>query len=131
MLLKNSAYHKLVALEPYLLVSIGGGAGALLRYIVYSVLPRPYSTLSVNVLGCFLLGFLMYEEIYIGALSAQSRILIAAGILGSLTTFSTFIYDAFTLKPSLSGAYILSSLALGLASIYLGRLFALYIARRE
>ena len=129
--MRNSAYQKLVAVEPYILVSIGGGAGALLRYIIYSALPQPYSTLSVNVTGCFLLGFLMYEEIYIGALSAQSRVLIAAGILGSLTTFSTFIYDAFTLKPSFSGVYILSSFALGLTSIYLGRLFALYLARRE
>jgi CrcB protein len=129
--LKNSVYYKFVAVEPYIFVALGGGAGAILRYIFSGAIPLPYSTLAVNILGCFLLGFLMYEEIYIGALSAQSRVLIAAGILGSFTTFSTFIYDAFNLPFLQSFIYITSNFILGLASVYTGRAFALYLARRD
>ncbi len=129
--MKNSAYNKILSLEPYLHVALGGGAGATARYVLFSILPDPYSTLAVNIAGTFLLGFIMYEEIYIGALSAQSRILIAAGVLGSFTTFSAFIYDALKFNFVSSITYTVVSLTLGLASIYAGRMCALYLARRD
>ncbi len=117
-------------LEPYLLAGFGGALGALVRYAVSLSLPAPYSTLSVNTLACFLLGFVMYEEIYMGALSAQSRVLLTAGVLGGMSTFSTFIYDALTLAPLSGAAYVLSTLVLGMLGIYAGRGAALYLAGR-
>ncbi len=90
----------------------------------------PWSTLYLNTVSCFFLGFIMYEEMYIGALTAQSRILISAGFLGSLSTFSAFVSDVFSLPPAYGGAYILSTLLLGMLGIYLGRAAALSLSRR-
>ncbi|NOZ82683.1 MAG: chromosome condensation protein CrcB [Euryarchaeota archaeon] len=117
-------------LEPYLLAALGGSAGALLRYLTFQTFPSPYSTLYLNTVSCFFLGFIMYEEMYIGALSAQSRVLLSAGFLGSLSTFSAFVSDAFSLPTVYSIAYVLSTLALGMLAVYSGRAAALYLAGR-
>ena len=82
-----------------LLVAIGGALGASLRYLVILWIPThnfPWSTLSVNLIGSFLLG------IIIGISSNQllgekSTLMIATGILGAFTTMSTYSIDTITL----------------------------------
>ncbi len=129
--MKSLHYSKLSAIEPYLLVALGGSAGASMRFLVYKAVSSPFSTFAVNMIGSFLLGFLMYQEIYIGGLSARSRVFLAVGFFGSFTTFSTFIYEAFSLTNLYALIYVTLSLTLGFASVYLGRTFAAYIARGD
>jgi CrcB protein len=57
----------------------------------------PYGTLIVNVVGSFLIGFLMvlFEQRFV--VNASVRIFLTIGILGGFTTFSTFSYETIAL----------------------------------
>lgn len=82
----------------WLLVGLGGGAGAMARYAVYRSMSNrfasrfPYDTLTVNITGSFLLG------LWIGYGSPQrwsgSHHVIGIGFLGAFTTFSTFASES-------------------------------------
>lgn len=93
-----------------LLVAIGGAAGALARYgisgaIHHALGPQfPYGTLIVNMVGSFFLGliYVFVEEKH--WLGPEWRALIAIGLLGALTTFSTFSLE--TVKLLTSGAIL-------------------------
>ncbi len=86
-----------------LAVGLGGFVGALLRYWLTGVAQRwagdsfPLGTLSVNVLGCMVLGALMCLVEYRAWFGPNVRVFLTVGILGSLTTFSTFGYETFAL----------------------------------
>src|SRR5690606_7208849 len=87
----------------YLAVALGGAVGACLRYgvneIALNVLGKsfPFATLLVNILGSFVLG-LLYGLFSTGVLAASPwRALIAIGLIGAFTTFSTFSLDTVLL----------------------------------
>lgn len=90
----------------YLLVSVGGAIGAAARYflsgVVYQWLPAnfPYGTLIVNILGSFVIGFLMtsFEDRFLVA--PGLRIFLTVGILGGFTTFSSFSFETVSLFRS-------------------------------
>ena len=77
-----------------LAVGMGGFLGAVSRFLLSGWVQRvagssfPYGTLTVNVLGSFLIGFLLlyFEQ----SVAPQQKALIMTGFLGALTTFSTF-----------------------------------------
>jgi CrcB protein len=81
----------------FLYIGIGGFIGAVLRFIISGWVQRifgsffPYGTLSVNVLGSLLIGFLvmLFEDM----ISPEWKALAVTGLLGALTTFSTFSYE--------------------------------------
>ena len=85
---------------------IGGSAGTLLRYVLSGwFLQRagtafPYGTLTVNLTGCFLIGFLTVFLEARGPLSAEARLLLIAGFCGAFTTFSTLIFEFYELIRS-------------------------------
>ncbi len=72
-----------------LYVFLGGGTGALARWGVSLLMPQPWATVAVNLLGSFLLAALMHP-----ALEADdtTKLAIGTGFLGSFTTYSTFNY---------------------------------------
>ncbi len=119
-----------------LVIAAGGALGALLRFAVssgvYSWWGRdfPYGTLSVNLIGSFLMGFLSYLMLERLQLSTEWRMAVLVGFLGSFTTFSTFSLD--TLNLFLSEAYLkalvnmLSSVILCLLATGIG----LWLARQ-
>ena len=87
----------------YLAVAIGGAVGACLRYgvneLAVNVLGKsfPFGTLLVNILGSFVLGWL-YALFSSGVLAVSPwRALIAIGLIGAFTTFSTFSLDTVLL----------------------------------
>ncbi len=86
-----------------LAVAGGGAAGTLLRYWcsngVYAVLGKgfPYGTLSVNVIGSFLMGFLFILLNDKLDAAPEWKSLLLVGLLGAFTTFSTFSMDTLTL----------------------------------
>ncbi len=115
-------------------VAFGGAIGATLRFListgVYQWLGRsfPYGTLTVNLIGSFLIG-LMTEALILQRveLSAEYRAAILVGLFGSLTTFSTFSLDTLYLlqqgQLSKAGINVFSSVILCLLAVWLGFFF--------
>lgn len=119
---------------PYLTIAIGGILGCWARYaltnLIQSIYGRdfPYATLSINVLGCFLMGFLFVETLERLTISPSARIGLLTGFLGGLTTFSTFAMESLALAEQGEGVkgvlYILLSVGLGLVAAFSGAFIA-------
>ncbi|MFA3783276.1 fluoride efflux transporter CrcB [Melioribacteraceae bacterium 4301-Me] len=90
-------------MQNYTLVFIGAGLGGMLRYwmssFVYKFLPQnfPYGTLSVNILGSFLIGLIMFYFNENRLINPEIRTFLTIGFCGGLTTFSTFSYETITM----------------------------------
>ncbi len=84
-------------------IAAGGAVGALGRFwisgAVYALLGRgfPWGTLAVNLAGSFLMGFLYVLLLERLTVSAEWRAALLVGLLGALTTFSTFSIETLTL----------------------------------
>lgn len=119
--------HSLERVEPVVLVAIGGFAGANLRYFVGVVLPGLGGTLAANALGSFLLGVVLYEALYAGILSRQTRTVVAIGFLSSFTTYSTFALESARSAPALLVGNVLANYALGFTGVLAGRALARWL----
>lgn len=125
-----------------LLVSTGGAIGAVLRLLTYQVfagvlLARggsnlfPWATLTVNVIGSFLIGLaaVSIAERFDG--SPEMRAFIMTGILGGYTTFSAFSLDAVDLYvhglPNALAGYIVGSVVLSISALIAGMAVARWI----
>lgn len=114
--------HPLEELEAVLLVGIGGFAGSNLRYFFDLFVPSSLlATLTVNVLGCVALGFLLYEQLYGDTISQPARTILATGFIASFTTYSTFVIDVVTTTPQLGIAYLGGSYVLGFVGVLVGQ----------
>jgi CrcB protein len=119
----------------YIAIAIGGTCGCWARYgmtnLIQSIYGRdfPYATLSINLLGSFLMGFLFIETLERLTLSPELRTGLLTGFLGGFTTFSTFSMESVMLVEqgyALRGAlYMLLSMGLGFIAAFGGA----YIAR--
>ena len=115
---------------PYLIVFLGAGVGGALRHGVNVGSTRafgqgfPAGTLIVNVLGSFLIGLLAGYFALRPGLSQEARLFLTTGSLGGFTTFSAFSLDTALLIErhayALAAAYVLGSVAAGLAALFLG-----------
>lgn len=115
-----------------LLVFLGGGVGAALRHGVNVLAAQlfgvtfPWGTLFVNVVGSFLIGALAAYLAFRGdAIWTQPvRLFLVTGILGGFTTFSAFSLDFALLfergEVGQGVAYVLASVGLSIAAIFLG-----------
>lgn len=103
-------------------IALGGALGASLRYALGLVVAFPYGTLSVNILGSFLMGLA-----YI-AFAQTGSLFLMAGVLGGFTTFSSFSLDVLKLiemgriAPALG--YVVVSVGLSLLAVFLGVILA-------
>jgi CrcB protein len=110
--------------------ALGGGLGAVLRYLLTTAVTHryPVSTLLVNVLGCFLLGFGLAALWDAPGLLGEEERRLYAGFCGGFTTFSAFAYQSLDLhrRHSLAhaAANILLNLALCVAAFLAGRAVA-------
>jgi len=117
--------HSLRTLESIVLIAIGGFSGSNLRYFVDTLLAGPAATLFVNVLGSFVLGFILYEAMYTGILAERMQLVFATGFLSSLTTYSTFgIQTALLDSPLAMASNVVATYALGFAGVLAGRALA-------
>lgn len=97
--------------------ALGGGA----RYLLSAGVLRwlgpafPYGTLAVNVLGSFLIGFVMHVSLESALIPPTARIFLTTGVLGGLTTYSTFNYE--TLQLAVEGDWALAAANVGVTVI--------------
>ena len=121
----NTIYTMLI----FIAVATGGAIGATLRYSLIRILSGPLiisglPTLVVNVLGTLLLG------IFFGYVETRTAVpkylvtLVAVGVLGGFTTFSSYMYEVVLHKELddmlWSGLILLATLGLGLLAIMIG-----------
>jgi CrcB protein len=118
----------------YLVVVIGGGTGALVRYVAASAIMArvggrfPLGTLVINVTGSFLIGFLMTMLTERFEFDPKWRLLLVVGFLGGYTTFSSFEWETYTavrdggLRTGLLN--VVSSNMLGYVAVWLGAMLA-------
>src|SRR5690349_5342748 len=121
----------------YLFVGLGGGLGAIARYVVNSQVTRsfgtgwPYGTFVINVLGGLCMGLLISTLAHRGGADQERwRLLLGVGVLGGFTTFSAFSLDTALMieRRQLYSAALYAAGSVGLSVI---ALFAgLLIARR-
>ena len=111
-------------------IFIGGGFGAILRYLVTLLAKKALmlpivGTFFVNIIGCFIIGFVFALTVNkINNLPNILKLFIATGFLGSLTTFSTLNLEVFELikdgKIFYGILYFILSCSIGLLATYLG-----------
>lgn len=116
-------------MKAILMVFLGGGLGSILRYLVYRMTTHlnfkfPFATLTVNILGSLLLGFILGYTFRNLQLSGNTILFLTTGFCGGFTTFSTFAYENQALLKSgdyLNFAiYSFGSLLLGILAVILG-----------
>lgn len=111
-------------------VALGGAAGSLLRFLtstwVVANWPRHYylATLAVNLIGCLAIGFLSACFLLRSDIPLVLRTGLTVGVLGGLTTFSSFSLEVLRLLESgqhgLAISYLLGSVLGGLGAAWLG-----------
>ena len=79
--------------------ALGGGARYLISLGALRLLGSsfPYGTLTVNVLGSYLIGLIMHVGIETAIISPTLRIFLTTGVMGGLTTYSAFNYETLQL----------------------------------
>lgn len=120
-------------MQQLLFVGAGGFVGAILRYLVSGFVQNlsksaafPFGTMAVNVAGCLFIGMLSQLIDSQAGITAEMRLLLMVGLLGSFTTYSTFGNETLTLIKDqqllLAFANVGLHLLFGLAAVLLGRL---------
>lgn len=111
-------------------IGLAGFAGAVSRYEVEGWVTRwtkgafPWGTVTVNMSGCFFLGFMLTVFMERFLPHPDLRAALTIGFIGSYTTFSTFAYETLRLgQGRATGLALLNALvsvAAGVAAVWLG-----------
>lgn len=117
-------------MKMFLLAAAGGALGAGARYLVGVGAMRlmgpafPWGTLSVNIVGCFLMGVLIEGAALKWSMSNELRTFLATGILGGFTTFSAFSLDFAVLMERKAQAsalvYLSASVGFSILALFAG-----------
>ena len=114
-----------------LLIALGGALGTLARYGTHVLskgvgerLAFPIATITVNLLGCFAIGYLQGALIERWPVREEYRLMLIVGFLGGFTTFSTFGWDTAQLlrdgQMARGIAYAIASNVIGIALVFAG-----------
>lgn len=108
-------------------VALGAALGAPLRYVVDRVIQTrhdtlfPWGTMTANVTGCLVLGFLVAAE---ARLPSAVETVLGTGLCGALTTYSTFSYESLRLLEDgarfYAALYVCGSVVAGFGAVGLG-----------
>lgn len=116
-------------LSKLLAIGSGGFLGALGRYWLSGLAQKlsdrfPFGTLSVNLLGSFILGVLATLFLEKMIVSQELRLFILVGLLGAFTTYSTFSFETVTLMRTgewlFAGLNILANVVGTLIAVWVG-----------
>lgn len=117
-------------MKELLLVGTGGFIGSVARFLVsklnlsWHFLSLPMGTLTVNVAGSLIIGFITGMSARTELISGDLRLLLMVGFCGGFTTFSSFSNENLTLMQNGQFATVLlytgASILLGFLAVYLG-----------
>jgi CrcB protein len=118
-------------MRDFLAVALGGTIGSVARHAVNLVSNRAFgptgwsfSTLVVNVLGCFAIGIFSVLAKRYGWLDSSWELAVRVGFLGGLTTFSSFGLEVFQLwqdgRPMAAAFIVAGNVFLGIGAVALG-----------
>jgi CrcB protein len=118
-------------MQAVILVGLGGAIGAMARYgagVLFGwmgLIGFPWATLVVNVSGSFAMGLLIgYLAHTTPSNQSELQLLLAVGVLGGFTTFSSFSLDAVALiergQLGLAAGYILVSVLVAIGALFGG-----------
>ncbi len=124
------------------IVGLGGIIGAISRYLIEDLVKYisgsvifPYGTLTVNLLGCLIIGILFALIDSSSLFGIKARLFLITGILGALTTFSSFGWDTFTLLHHNYHFWavfnILVEVVFGFLAVWLGYMIVKIISSRK
>ena len=121
-------------MRKYSLIGCGSFIGAVLRYLVKGIQvfgyheSVPINTLLINILGAFILAFLLTIAYEVWEFDSDIRLGLTTGLLGAFTTFSTLCKESVGLLQNgfyfSAISYMTVSIMLGLAAAYLGVVLA-------
>ena len=118
------------SLRGAVLVFVGGGLGALLRYLAALLVGGPLATLTVNLAGAFAIGLV---AVAVPLFAGNVRLFFMTGLLGGFTTMSAFSLDALELWQRGQGtsalAYVTATLLGCLAAVTAGAAIGTVMAR--
>lgn len=119
-------------MKMFFIVGSGSFLGGGFRYLIQKQLTDsiqssfPYSTLLINITGCFFLGFLLGISNKYDFLSPETRLFLTTGLCGGFTTFSTFSNDSLMLLRDANYSYfflyVILSVVVGIICTFLGYL---------
>jgi CrcB protein len=116
-----------------LIVFVAGGAGSVARYLVgLAVGPRgfPYATLIVNLVGSFLIGFVLELALVRKDIPPNLQLALTTGFMGGFTTYSSFNFETTQLVLDGHAARGVANVAATLAGGIAAGLLGLWAARR-
>jgi CrcB protein len=116
----------------YLIVFVGAGFGGGFRYWLSAFVQKyfppyfPFGTLTVNLIGSFILGLMIFGLDEKGLISPSVKLFIGIGFCGGFTTFSTFSFETFNLIRNAEFLFaclnILANVLLTLIGVYIAYL---------
>jgi CrcB protein len=119
------------------LVAGGGAMGSVARYLTVKGIDQrmnvafPYGTLTVNLVGSFLIGLLYMLALRKTGMTENWRLFLGAGFCGGFTTFSAFAWENFSLfqQKMMGTAFLYTSVSLvaGFSALALGAWIARFI----
>jgi len=86
----------------FVLICLGGAVGTGARYLLTGWIAKllgsafPYGTLTVNVVGSFLIALVMTLAMEAALISPTTRLALTTGVMGGFTTYSAFAYESLT-----------------------------------
>lgn len=125
-----------LAFNQLIFIAAGGALGAVFRFLVsngiHSIMSRdfPYGTLTVNVIGSFVMGFSYVMLIERLSISPEWRAFIVIGLLGAFTTFSTFSIETLMLIQNSELSKAMLNVLLSVLLCVLGSWLGLILGRQ-
>lgn len=119
----------------YLAIALGGALGSVLRFALNEAISNrfgrafPWGTLSINVIGSFLIGVLVVLLLERWEVSPAVRLGLMVGVLGGFTTFSSFSLEVVNLMQN--GAFLraMTYVAASVTACILAAAAGIYLAR--
>lgn len=110
-------------MKTLLVIGIGGFFGTMARYLISMWVDKstnfPFGTLTVNVVGSFVMGIIMALSLKYFLISETWRLILGVGFLGALTTYSTFSFETLQLMHTQEWSKVAANILLNVCGTLL------------